>query len=642
MMVRWKKFTDCLYRYRCQLCLIVFVLCIVFEINGSSIGMWDLYVPDASVKDTGILMGQNRPIRSDEWAVFSPMALSQYHNDFQRTNDLFRGTDTDVFMVYGQPVKDWSMIFRPFQIGYLFFRPARGLAFYWTGKMLALLLVSFEFGMFLTGRKRLLSLAYAFLTCFAPVVQWWFSVNAFPDMLIYGQGIVLCIRQYMMSQKYLKRAACAAGLFLLCGAYALVLYPAWQVPFFYVFASLAIWTIFRNFSSFSFSWKKDVPILACAFLLLVFCLGAVIFRSWGTIQAVMHSAYPGQRLETGGMGIDRLFQYIGNIFLPFTDEEVPGNVCEMALFYDFSPLGLLFFLYFLHRRENTDSLSLVLVSVNVFLGCYTVLGFPALLSKITLLSTSPPYRTLAAVSYTNLLLFIRSSAQLTGKIKGAHRAAVCCAACITAAAMVYWSRRMLYTSYYTNPMYWICIAVTAVMFISACLHPKVLFIASLILSLAIGATVNPVRTGTGILYENKVGRAIAEVSSRSDGKWLVVSEHWPVGNYPPIFGASTINTTQTYPQSELWAVLDPEGKYADVYNRYAHCEICLTDDPSSVQLLYTDYVRINLNIGDIQKTGAAFILSKQELTELSNDKIRFNKVFADPDVSYRIYELEYP
>ena len=31
-----------------------------------------------------------------------------------------------------------------------------------------------------------------FLVTLAPVVQWWFSVNAFPDMLVYGQGIVLC------------------------------------------------------------------------------------------------------------------------------------------------------------------------------------------------------------------------------------------------------------------------------------------------------------------------------------------------------------------------------------------------------------------------------------------------------------------
>lgn len=38
-------------------------------------------------------------------------------------------------------------------------------------------------------------------------------------------------------------------------------------------------------------------------------------------------------------------------------------------------------------------------------------------------------------------------------------------------------------------------------------------------------------------------------------------------------GASVINSTNTYPDLEKWSKIDEEGKYEDVYNRYAHINV---------------------------------------------------------------------
>lgn len=38
--------------------------------------------------------------------------------------------ETDAFIVYGQPVRSWEVIFRPFHWGYLFLSPAKGLSFF--------------------------------------------------------------------------------------------------------------------------------------------------------------------------------------------------------------------------------------------------------------------------------------------------------------------------------------------------------------------------------------------------------------------------------------------------------------------------------------------------------------------------------
>ncbi len=277
--VKGPNWLNRIFRYRWLIGLVLLILAVAFEINGSSLGMWNVYIPNTEDPRADFIIGRNRAIRSDEWCVFTPMAISQYYNDFGITSDVLRGTETDVYMVYGQPVRDWSVIFRPFQIGYLFLSPARGLSFYWVGRFIALFLVSFEFGLLLTKRKKLLALAWSFAVTLSPVVQWWYSTNAFPDMLMYGQGIVLFMSGYIQTTPCKKRILHALGLVWLCGAYLLVIYPAWQIPFFYIFLVLGLWVILANRKDLSLSWKRDLPILFGAVLLLVLAMAVIISRS---------------------------------------------------------------------------------------------------------------------------------------------------------------------------------------------------------------------------------------------------------------------------------------------------------------------------------------------------------------------------
>ena len=64
-----------LYRYRYIVVAVFFVTLVFLGINGSSIGMWSDYF---SQDDPGLLVGVSREVRSDEWALSTPMALSQY------------------------------------------------------------------------------------------------------------------------------------------------------------------------------------------------------------------------------------------------------------------------------------------------------------------------------------------------------------------------------------------------------------------------------------------------------------------------------------------------------------------------------------------------------------------------------------
>ena len=99
-----------IFEHRYAIAIIIFVLCVIFKISGSSIGLWSDQM-NLDNKDTGIIFGKSRPIRSDEWAVLSPMFKAQTESGFNYFNNNLRATKTDVFMIYALPVLSIFLIY---------------------------------------------------------------------------------------------------------------------------------------------------------------------------------------------------------------------------------------------------------------------------------------------------------------------------------------------------------------------------------------------------------------------------------------------------------------------------------------------------------------------------------------------------
>ena len=188
-----------IYQYRYYIAVIVFLLCVIFEISGSSIGAWQDFIPIDGIED-GVILGKSRMIRTDEWAVLSPMTFSQFFDGFHYFSDIIRADKTDVFMVYGLPVLNIMQLFRPFQIGFLFLGMAKGLSFFWCGRWIALFMVTFEFLMLLTKKNKLLSFVGATMITLAPIVQWWFAINGIVEIFVFGELAILLLHQYMNTE----------------------------------------------------------------------------------------------------------------------------------------------------------------------------------------------------------------------------------------------------------------------------------------------------------------------------------------------------------------------------------------------------------------------------------------------------------
>jgi len=627
------------YNYRYYLALLILVTCVLFEISGSSIDCLGRFF-DSNTGGTGILFGTPRFIRSDEFAVNTPFMFSQFYNysgAYPYFSDTIRGASTDTFIINALPSWDIATMFRPFLWGYLILGPIKGLSFFWVGRLLALLLVSFELAMVYTNKDKWLSLAAAVLIAFAPIVQWFFSVSLV-EMLIFGQGALLCLYHYLRAEYPLLKV-CLPLLFSWClGACILTLYPAWQVPLLYVFAALLIYLILENKKHFKKNLKVDILAWVLCSLLLIASLYHVWTMSSGTIETALGTAYPGNRIEFGGGGFTSLFRYGASIFFPLSDASL--NACESAGFFDFFPLGTILSVYAMLTARKADRMLLPLLIAQVILMAYCVFGLPEPLARITLLSFTTTNRIMVIIGFVNLLLLIRTLhlLVLTPSPKRALFISAILALFVTLGSMAT-------TGNYLGTSTGIALLVTLLIgFMLALLayrdNYKKLFVLYVILILgASGGLVNPVQRGADVIYESNLVKAIQRVTTNdSDALWLVESGY-PITNLPLVVGAPTINSTNTYPNLERWRLLDPNGLYEDLYNRYANIATELTQETTTFELLQADYLKLYLNYDDLKKLKTAYLLTTKDYSNNTVQGISFS--LLDKTGSYSIYKLAY-
>ncbi len=626
------RFVSFLYAWRFAIAAALFVLCVVCELNGSSIGVWQAYMGGT---DTGTLLGAARPIRSDEWAVSTPMMLSQYRNAagaFPYYSDTVRGAATDMFMVYGQPVRDIAMIFKPFYWGYLFLPAGMGLAFFWYGRWIALFLVSFEMGMLLSGGDKRLAVSGAFLVAFAPVVQWWFAINGLVEMMVFGQLSVLLLRRYMTDTRTWVRGICASVIAVCAGGFILILYPAWQFPMAYVILGLGIWVILENYRGFKMS-KGDILCLAAVLAVFAGIMLHVWNNSKETVELVLNTAYPGKRLDTGGgIGLE-FFNYASNIWYALLGEGTGANACESAQFIDFFPLCYIIPLYVAVKKR--DKLIGILLCVDVFLLIWCIAGFPAMLAKVTLMSYSTAPRAFVILGFVNILMLIRGVSLLEWSCP----AAVGGALAVIGGYAVVKIGSLINEDFYPEAGYYIFTVVLWILMFYLLIRyhdnrcRKFFGVLCMGVMILAGALVNPVRRGVDNIYDTELVQTIEEVHGQEpEALWAVEGLGFPCINIGIMAGAPTVNSTNVYPNLKRWEALDPDGVNAKIYNRYAHIAVSLKESGEPEFLLnQPDVFTVSLTAEDLKKLGVSYLIS-------GRDKLNLIKVKNVGN--YYIYRIE--
>lgn len=149
-------------------------------------------------------------------------------------------------------------------------------------------------------------------------------------------------------------------------------------------------------------------------------------------------------------------------------------------------------------------------------------------------------------------------------------------------------------------------------------------------------TIHPLRIGLDIYTDKPVAQKIRELSAENqDALWLTSGSVF--SQYALANDARVINSINYYPTMDRWQALDPDGKYADVYNRYAHISITITKQtPTSFDLVAPDAFNLDLNYKDICLLNPTYFLSNTKYDSIPGWS---QKLIYDEDGMY-IYRFD--
>ena len=643
------------FKYRYVIAALLLVILVVCRVSGTSIGM----LTNLLGGEAGDYLGVPRNIRRDEWVVNTPLALSQAYSGYSSVSSLASGGGLDLTLVYAQPCWDFSTLFRPFLWGYLLLPSEYGLSFFWCGRLVCLFMVSFEFGRFITDDRRRIALVYAIFITFSPLVQWWFAVNSVAEMLIFSQLFILLFRGFLAKSTLRPMLLHALGIAYCAAAFVLGLYPAWQVLLVYVMFAACLVLLIRYLRS--APGKRDILIHALVFITAIACAVVavllVVMSSYGTITAVTSSEYPGSRLETGGGLFNYLFAYALVLVAPIDPTPILPNACEKAGMFSLFPLGIILGIVAVYKKR--DGIVIALLVVEALFLLFGIIGFPAPLAKVLLLSNVTPQRLVFGTGVIDIILLCRGMSLLSRIFDGAHAdgreesrlAPAALVALFVFAGALLGGIAVHCASVSSMPTMRLLVKVFTALFIALSVftvlrvcfarddkqHPLLCVAALVMLT---GLMVNPVQLGLSRFDETPLATAIEqqvqEDAGNDDGS-LWVADDSIIAQACIAYGVPTLNSVALYPHIDVWEPIDSEGKFKEVYNRYAHVKIQPTSGELEFELTVADGFTVHLDTASIKTLGISNWVSKDDLTQFSDDIVHFE--LAKDAGPYKVYRV---
>jgi hypothetical protein len=620
-----------LHRYRFVLGVFIVFAAVVVNINGSSLGMWNGWLGHTPFGD--VVFGAPRAIRTDEYVVGTPLAFSQAYSGYHYFNSLIGGVPSDMFIIKDAPVLTFAEVFRPFQWGYLILGSSRGLAFYWSARLVALFLASYQVFLLVTrhvggNERRGIALLGATLLTFSPMIQWWFAVNNLPEMLVAVSVSVVCLDRYCAARRTWARVGYAFAIAECAGMFLLTLYPAWQIPLLYVLLILVVYVLHGRWGTIALR-RIDVIGIVASLLALVLLLATVAYFSRGTIYSMTHTVYPGVRHSSGGgLKLETLFSSAGTALLPFKNFSGNSNPTEISGVLDLFPLGIILSVVGMIIAKKPDLLGILLSVVLVSFLFYAIVGVPGWVAKISLFSQVPTGRLRFCIGLINILLLVRAAALLkTGRrfIPALVISALFCVFVLWWIAHVYPTAPSGVFMFFVGVF--IVASVCAIISNVGWMHSVALIIA-VVLCFFSGLCVNPVQYAARPIENQALIAQAKAIDAKDPGLWVADGDGSSrLANLCTANGLDTLNAVSVTPRLQVWQKIDVKRKYAPVYNRYASITVqtvgSKTEEHPLFKLISSDAFMLSPDSQELHRLGVKYLLSSQQLESFDTKGFSF-------------------
>lgn len=637
-MVDKRKMYGWLFDKRWQLAGIILLFMVINRYNGDSLAIYDNYIqPGLGNEYVQPIVGKARAIRSDEWMVSTPLRLSTQFldNPYGKYNTIVRGTKTInenrlSVMTLAYPVS-WIeiAITEVFGVDY-------GLSFRWYFSIIFTFLIHIELFLIITKKNKLLSGCGAAMVFFSSFYLWW----GFPAILMYAPAALVCAWHFVYQKKWKDKIILAWGTAYFTAAFVNLLYPAWQVPMAYIVLVILVWMIHESWDKLKSLSKQECLTMGIAFVFCLVLIAAYLLGQREYMEIITQTEYPGSRVDYGSFSIGKLFNYIPAVLFAYKDVE---NASEAGTCISLFPLPMIAAAYFWLKSKKKNWLVTGLMAVALYLTIYTTIGLPPVLAKLSLMVFSTSFRAVDLLGYLQVILFVVVMTEYGDEFRIKKQKNATLISVAAGIVLVVLANHFL--PHYMGKLYML-VAMFVLAFICYALfgnasskYTERALCMIIVVAVLTGAYVRPIAKGTDAIYSKPAAKKIMEiVKEDKEAKWITCDSSIALQSFAVACGAPTINSVNTYPNMELWRILDSTGKYNKVYNRYAHVNVALTDKDTNFKLIQKDWMQLNLSYKDIEKTGAKYIFATTHLRD-TNVYVDFEEIYAEAG-SY-IYQINY-
>lgn len=548
-----------------------FAALVAFGITGSSFDLTVRHSPALIAADSQVLAGSTRLVRSDEWAVFTPMAIAQANHrpPFPVVNQNL-GADGHNMLVIGMvgvPVAHVSALAKPATWGFYAFDLRRALAWAWWMPVFGCLFALWGVMSLLLPGRPLVGLAVSLVFLSSSYVAAWSNWPAYA-VFFPAAGLWLAHR-IMFTSRCWVGVGCAALLGLCLAGFVLILYPPWQVSLGYLFLVLAAGLVWRDRLWSRFNVMRGLA-YGCALLLA----GAIVYAWWQdaapAIRALQATIYPGQRVASSGGGIP-LWQFVEGFLNHYTlyfDGAPSTNASESSSFFYFFPVAIAALWIGALRKQRIGPLEGLLSAFCVWVLWYQLVGMPPALAELTLWGRVPDYRADLSLGLASIVLcalvLVRARPQGNSAPAVSVLPALVWAAFVAAAAAMTPSPASGAWPKYLLP--WVFFITFVVSWLLWARRVKSFFAALLLLTCSASLPFNPVALAP---HSVQAQGAAGKAGDVEQGRVLVLGGQIQAMALLSA-GVPVANGVFYYPPRMLWQSLDPSGEHASLVNRFQH------------------------------------------------------------------------
>jgi hypothetical protein len=629
------KIVNKLIDYRYIVGIIAFVFCLVFGLHGSSIGVYnDTILENSHSSEKSEILGSYRMIRSDEWMVHTPYYFSQFYNDYRLESNQMSISGQDMTISYNAPVKNITELAKPQSWGYILFGNEVGLSWYWCIQLILLCLGSFEFAMILTKKNRLLSFLGMMLIAFSPLLHWWFVPHV---TIVFLWGIISTVLGYYFftTKSEKKRVLASITLVISICAFVFAIFPSCQIPVGLISIVLLIMLLIRDKEKITFKRINIINLFVMA-LFVLGILGYFVYTSWDAINLILNTVYPGERISTGKDALfTDLFTDLTVLFLPYKDITYLNN-SEVS---DFIHLGPLFLILFPFMRGKIDKKDL-LIGKAMFIMLliqivFMLFGFPEIIARITFFSEiNRMYISYGYLATLFTIWGIYVISQNRSVLKGKWIILISISYGLVYLTLLS-AERLSYQPVYVYLIEILIYVCLVYLILSKRVKVAVIILAAMIMMASF--TINPLVAGTSAITNHKVYEEVKDIVEKDDSNWVVLNDSG-MSSYLLFTGAKVVNAVNYYPDYGKWEAIDPEFEHNQIYNRYAHINLTISNE-KSYEILAPDSISVDVDYEVLKKWDVKYVFSGKNIEEYLQGT-NYELLYEDMINMHYIYELK--